>query len=332
MRTQKPKVLVTRNIPKEGLTELFRRCEVDYHDSNEVIPKEELYERVKDIDGLLAVFTKVNEEFLSHAPKLRVISNYGVGYDNIDVAAAGRRGIIVTNTPDVVTEATAEMAFGLMLAVVRRIAEADRILRFRKPYRWGPMAMLGTELVGKTLGIIGFGRIGRAVARRAQASGMKVIYFQRNPRDMSRDLEDNCYYRSLDALLSESDVISIHVPLTEETRHLIGENELSKMKKGSYLINTSRGPVVDEEALVKALESGHLAGAGLDVFEREPKIHPRLLELENTVLTPHIGTSTIETRIEMARMAAQDLIDGLEGKQPRHIVVFFGEKKKGVSS
>jgi glyoxylate reductase len=194
------------------------------------------------------------------------------------------------------------------------------------------MAMLGTELVGKTLGIIGFGRIGRAVARRAQASGMKVIYFQRNPRDMSRDLEDNCYYRSLDALLSESDVISIHVPLTEETRHLIGENELSKMKKGSYLINTSRGPVVDEEALVKALESGHLAGAGLDVFEREPKIHPRLLELENTVLTPHIGTSTIETRIEMARMAAQDLIDGLEGKQPRHIVVFFGEKKKGVSS
>jgi glyoxylate reductase len=150
---------------------------------------------------------------------------------------------------------------------------------------------------------------------------MKVIYFQRNPRDMSRDLEDNCYYRSLDALLSEADVISIHVPLTEETRHLIGENELSKMKKGSYLINTSRGPVVDEEALVKALESGHLAGAGLDVFEREPKIHPRLLELENTVLTPHIGTSTIETRIEMARMAAQDLMDGLEGKQPRHIVI-----------
>jgi len=321
MPAEKYKVLVTRNIPKEGLTQIFEKCEVDYHDSNEVIPKEELYERVKDIDGLLAVFTKVNEEFLLHAPKLKVISNYGVGYDNIDVKAAGRRGIIVTNTPDVVTEATAELAFGLLLATVRRIAEADRILRFKKPYRWGPMAMLGSELVGKTLGIIGFGRIGRAVARRARASGMEVIYFQRNPRDISQDMADNCHYRPFNALLSESDVISIHVPLTEATCHLIGENELAKMKKGSYLINTSRGPVVDEEALVKALESGHLRGAGLDVFEKEPKIHPRLPELENTVLTPHIGTSTIETRIEMARMAAQDLMDGLEGKRPRHMVV-----------
>ncbi|HHW03849.1 MAG TPA: D-glycerate dehydrogenase [Thermoanaerobacterales bacterium] len=320
MYTQKPKVLVTRNIPKEGLQELFEKCEVDYHDSNEVIPKEELYERVKDIDGLLAVFTKVNEEFLSHAPKLKVISNYGVGFDNIDIKAASRRGIIVTNTPDVVTEATAELAFGLMLAVMRRIAEADRILRFDRPYRWGPMAMLGTELLGKTLGIIGFGRIGKAVARRARASGMKIIYFQRNPREASQDLEDSCYYRPLDDLLAESDVVSIHVPLTEDTRHLIGEKELAKMKRGSYLINTSRGPVVDEEALVKALESGHLKGAGLDVFEKEPKIHPRLKELENTVLTPHIGTSTYETRVEMARMAARNLIDALEGRRPVHTI------------
>lgn len=320
MYTQKPKVLVTRNIPKEGLQELFEKCEVDYHDSNEVIPKEELYERVKDIDGLLAVFTKVNEEFLSHAPKLKVISNYGVGFDNIDIKAASRRGIIVTNTPDVVTEATAELAFGLMLAVMRRIAEADRILRFDRPYRWGPMAMLGTELLGKTLGIIGFGRIGKAVARRARASGMKIIYFQRNPREASQDLEDSCYYRPLDDLLAESDVVSIHVPLTEDTRHLIGEKELAKMKRGSYLINTSRGPVVDEEALVKALESGHLKGVGLDVFEKEPKIHPRLKELENTVLTPHIGTSTYETRVEMARMAARNLIDALEGRRPVHTI------------
>jgi glyoxylate reductase len=314
------KVLVTRNIPREGLTELFSKCRVDYHDSNEAIPREELYERVKEIEGLLAVGVKVNEDLLSHASNLKVISNYGVGYDNIDVAAATRRGIVVTNTPDVVTEATAELAFGLMLAVTRRIAEADRILRLKKPYRWGPMAMLGMELTGKTLGIVGFGRIGQAVARRAKAFGMKVKYFQRKPRSGSSDQKDECYFTPLEELLRESDVVSIHVPLTEETFHLIGEKELALMKKGAFLINTSRGPVLDEEALVKALESGHLGGAGLDVFEKEPRIHPRLMELENTVLTPHIGTSTIETRTEMAHLAAQNLLAALEGKRPLHVV------------
>jgi len=318
---EKPKVLVTRNIPKEGLKELFEECQVDYHDSNELLPREELYKRIEDIDGLLVVGIRVDEELLSHAPKLRVISNYGVGYDNIDLKAAACRGIIVTNTPDVVTEATAELAFGLMLAVARRIAEADRILRFKKPYRWGPMALLGTELFGKTLGIIGFGRIGKALARRANASGMRVIYFKRNPRKEEKDFEDNCYYRSLDELLTESDIISINVPYTEDTHHLINEEKLLKMKKGAILINTARGPVVDEEALVKALQSGHLKGAGLDVFEKEPKIHPKLLEFENTVLTPHIGTSTIETRIRMAELAASNLLDGLKGKKPKNLVV-----------
>jgi len=320
IQTEKPKVLVTRNIPKEGLMELFEKCQVDYHDSNELLPKEELYRRVGAIDGLLAVGIKVNEELFSHASKLKVVSNYGVGYDNIDLKAAARRGIMVTNTPDVVTEATAELAFGLMLAVARRIAEADRILRFKKPYRWGPMAMLGTELFGKTLGIIGYGRIGKALARRAKASGMRVIYYKRNPRKEEQDLEDNCHYRSLEEVLAESDVISIHVPYTVDTFHLIDNEKLLKMKKGAILINTARGPVVDEEALVKALERGHLKGAGLDVFEKEPKIHPRLLDLENTVLTPHIGTSTIETRICMAKLAASNLIDGLSGKQPKNLV------------
>lgn len=317
---QKPKVLITRNIPREGLTELFEKCDVDYHDSNELMPREELYKRIRDKEGLLSVSTRINEELLSHAPNLRVVSTYGVGYDHIDLKATARRGIIVTNTPDVVTEAAAEFAFGLLLAVTRRIAEADRILRFGKPYRWGPMAMLGTELFGKTLGIIGFGRIGSAMARRAKASGMKVIYYKRNPREKAQDLEDDCHYRPLVALLAESDVISLHVPLKEDTYHLIDEKKLLLMKKGAILINTARGAVVDEEALVRALESGHLKGAGLDVFEKEPKIHPRLLELENTVLTPHIGTSTIETRIQIARVAASNLIDALEGKRPKNIV------------
>ena len=316
----KPKVLVTRNIPRDGLKELFEKCQVDYHDSNELLSTEELFERVKEIDGLLCVGIRTDDELMNHAQRLKVISNYGVGYDNIDVEAATRRKIIVTNTPDVVTEATAELTFSLILAVTRRIAEADRILRSKVPFRWGPMQLVGFELVGKTLGIIGFGRIGQAVARRAKAFGMNVIYYQRTPRDKSVDSSESCYYRPLEALLKESDIVSIHVHLTKDTHHLIGEEQFSMMKKGSYIINTARGPVVDEEALVKALKSGILAGAGLDVFEKEPHIHPELLELDNTVLTPHIGTSTIDTRIAMAKMTAENLIAVLEGKRPANVV------------
>jgi len=316
----KPKVLVTRNISRDGLGELFEKCDVDYHDSNEVLPRNELLERVKELDGLLCVANRIDEEIMEGAPRLRVISNFGVGYDNIDVGAATRRKIIVTNTPDVVTEATAELTFTLILAVTRRVAEADRILRSGTPFRWGPMQLLGFELTGKTLGIIGFGRIGQAVARRAKAFGMNVIYFQRTPREKGIDAAERCYYRPLEALLREADVISIHVPLTKETYHLIGEKEFSMMKRGAYLINTARGPVVDEEALVKALKSGILKGAGLDVFEKEPHIHPELLKLENTVLTPHIGTSTLDTRVAMAKMAAENLVAALEGRRPPNVV------------
>ncbi|MCG1012829.1 D-glycerate dehydrogenase [Tepidanaerobacter sp. GT38] len=316
----KPKVLVTRNIPRDGLPELFQKCHVDYHDSNELMSEDELLKRAEEADGILCVGMKVSEELMEHSPKLKVISNYGVGYDNIDVEAATRRKIIVTNTPDVVTEATAELTFGIILAVTRRIAEADRILKSKAPFRWGPMQLLGFELTGKTLGIIGFGRIGQAVARRAKAFGMNVIYYQRNPRDKSKDQSEQCYYQPLDELLKRSDIVSIHVPKTDETFHLIGQEQFAIMKRGAYLINTARGPVVDEEALVRALKSGILAGAGLDVFEREPYIHPELLKLDNTVLTPHIGTSTLETRIAMAKMAAQNLIAVFEGKQPPNVV------------
>lgn len=316
----RPKVLVTRNIPENTLDELFKVCDVDHHDSNEAIPRRELLFRVRDIDGLINIGTRVDEELISNAPNLKVISNHGAGFDRVDIQAATRRGIIVTNTPDVVTEATAEMTFGLMLTVTRRIVELDRILRNKVPFRWGPMQMLGFELTGKTLGIVGLGRIGQAVARRAKAFGMKVIYYQRNPRAKEIDENERFFYKPLDELLKQSDVISIHVPLTENTYHLIDEREFNLMKKGAYIINTSRGPVINEEALVCALKSGHLGGAGLDVFEREPQIHPDLLEFENTVLTPHVGTSTLETRTAMIKLAIKNLLMALEGKIPPNVV------------
>lgn len=316
----KPKVLVTRNIPRIGLAKLFEKAEVDYHNSNEKIPTDDLINRIKDVDGILSVGIRVDEELISHAPKLKVISNYGVGYDNVDIKAATRRGIIVTNTPEVVTEATAELAFGLIIAVTRRICEADKLLRYDKNFRWGPMCLPGMELSGKTLGIIGFGRIGKAVARRAKAFNMKVIYYKRNSRSPKQDQKDNCFYASFEEILQKSDIISLHVPLTTDTYHLIGERELNMMKQGAFLINTARGTVIDEKALADALKKGHIAGAGLDVFEYEPKIHPELLKLKNTVLTPHIGTTTIATRIKMAQLASENLLCALEGKQLKNVV------------
>lgn len=310
----KAKVLVTRNIPRIGLKELFEKAEVDYHDSNEVIPRAKLLAKVSEVDALLAVSVKVDDELMSRAPKLKIISNYGVGYDRVDIDAATQRGILVTNTPGVVTEATAELAFGLLISVMRRIGEADKILREDGNFRWGPMNMLGTELLGKTLGIVGFGRIGKSMARRALAFGMKVLYYKRTPRPLEEDIKDNCFYKPLDKLLEISDVVSIHTPLNQDSYHLIGEKELNTMKKGSFLINTARGAVVDEEALVKALETGHISGAGLDVFEKEPKIHPKLLKMKNTVLTPHIGTTTLETRTNMAKLAAGNILNALKGK------------------
>jgi len=316
----KPKVLVTRNVPKGTLEELFSTCDVDHHDSNEAIPKQELFSRVRDIDGLINIGSRVDEELICHAPKLKVISNHGAGFDRVDIEAATRRGIVVTNTPDVVTEATAELAFGLMLSITRRIVEFDKILKSEIPFRWGPMQMLGFELMGKTLGIIGFGRIGQAMGQRAMAFGMKVIYYQRTPREELLDKRDDVSYKPLEELLSQSDIISIHVPLTKNTYHLLGNDEFNKMKKGAYIINTARGPVVDEEALVHALKSGHLAGAGLDVFEKEPRIHPELIKMENTVLTPHVGTSTLETRTAMIKLAIKNLLMALDGKVPPNAV------------
>jgi glyoxylate reductase len=243
---------------------------------------------------------------------LKIISNYGAGVDNINLHLAGEMGILVTNTPDAVTEPTAELTIGLMLSVMRRISENDRKLRMQAPLEWGIMKNLGNTLSGKMLGIIGMGKIGRSVARRALTFGMRICYFNRNKLDDVVENEFKTSLVALDELLEISDVVSIHTPLTDKTRHLIGETEFKQMKNGAFVINTARGPVIDEIAMVKALDSGKLGGAGLDVFENEPKISPELLQMDNVVLVPHIGTSTTETRINIGIVASQNIIDFFE--------------------
>lgn len=320
----KPKVYVTRIIPEPGLTLLKEAgLEIDLHESKEWPPsREEIFEHVKDKDAILCLLTdKIDAEVMDSAPNLKVISTYSVGFDHIDIEAATKRGIYVTHTPGVLTEAVAEFTWTLLLAVTRKILDADRIIRsgeWNKP--WNPFFLVGPELRGKTLGIIGLGRIGRAVARKAVAFDMKVIYYDiyRN-EEMEKNL--GIEYKPLEEVLKQSDFVSIHVPLTKDTYHLIGEKELKMMKKDAYLINTARGAVVDTDALVKALKEGWIAGAGLDVFEQEPlpPNHP-LTKLPNVVLAPHIASATIEARSKMAELAAKNLIAVLKGEMPPALV------------
>jgi lactate dehydrogenase-like 2-hydroxyacid dehydrogenase len=252
----------------------------------------------------------VDAELLAHADALRVVANVAVGYNNIDVAAARARGIVVTNTPDVLTDATADIAWALILDITRRVSEGDRLVRAGGWNGWGLEFMLGTSLSGKQLGIVGMGRIGRAVAARGRVFGMRVAYWQRDP---SRPGEPDATPLSLESLLETSDVVSMHVPLNGQTRHLIDAAALARMKPTAYLVNTARGPVVDEAALAVALKERRIAGAALDVFEREPEVHPALLPLENVLLVPHLGSATRETRTAMADLAAQNVIAVLTG-------------------
>lgn len=313
----KPKVWVTRFIPNEGLQELAECSEMEI--SKRPPTKEEIMAKLPLIDAMLCVGTPLGEKELAVAKKLRIISNYGVGYNHIDIDAATRCGIMVTNLPYDVTEATADLTFGLLLASARRIAEADRALRSKEPLDWGPMLLNGHDVYGKTLGIIGLGRIGRAVARRAQGFNMKILYY-----DICRQYEaENAMgveFLSKDELLQEADFVSLHVPLTPDSRHLIGSRELALMKRTAYLINSSRGPVINEQALLEALREGAIAGAGLDVFEHEPKLTPGLSDCPNVVMTPHVGTSTAETRIRMAKAAAASIIAVLKGEEPPFLV------------
>jgi len=310
------KVLVTREIPESGLR-LLEGFDVTV--LAEAPPtRDELLDAVRGANGILATATeRVDGEVMDAAGEgLEVVANMAVGYDNIDVEAAGERGVVVTNTPGVLDETTADVAFMLLLAAARRLGEAERLLRAGRWEWWGPKQLRGQDVWGKTLGIVGMGRIGRAVARRARGFGMEISYHNRS-RDGEAEEDLGARYAELDALLETSDFVSVHTPLTPQTRHLIGAEQLERMKPTAVLVNTARGPVVDEGALADALAEGRIFAAGLDVYEEEPEVHPKLLELENVVLAPHIGSASFETRDRMAVLAAENLRAVLRGEQPK---------------
>jgi glyoxylate reductase len=305
-------VLLTRRIPSSVFATLAAAHEVDLHDGADVMGPDELTRRVAGKDGLICLLTdRISEDVLAAGDRLKIVANIAVGYENIDVEAARRRGIVVTNTPDVLTEAVAEFTWGLILAVARRIGEGERLVRAGGWKGWGLDFMLGTELRGKQLGIIGHGRIGRAVAAKAPAFGMDVVFASRGARRRGTGR-----YMSLDELLVTSDVISIHAPATPETRHLIGRKQLVRMKRSALLVNTARGSIVDEEALAWALGERLIAGAALDVYEREPDIFAPLRSMEHAVLAPHLGSATRETRTAMADLAVRNVLAVLNGEPP----------------
>ncbi len=310
------KVLVTREIPEAGLRPLEG---FDLTVLSEAPPdREALLEAAEGATGVLSNVTeKMDAAFMDAAgPELKVIANMAVGYDNVDVEAAKERGIVVTNTPGVLDETTADTAFMLLLAAARRLGESERTLRAGGWHWWGPKLFVGVDVWGKTLGIVGMGRIGQAVARRGRGFGMEILYHNRSRKE-DAEKELDARYADLDELLETADFVSVHTPLTEETRHLIGADELGKMKPAAVLVNTSRGPVVDEGALADALADGRIFAAGLDVYEEEPKVHPKLLERENAVLAPHIGSGSRETRDRMAVLAAENIVAVLSGRDPK---------------
>ncbi|HUK82366.1 MAG TPA: D-glycerate dehydrogenase [Verrucomicrobiae bacterium] len=304
-------VLVTRRIPPEGL-DVLRSADtgIDLHDDEAPLPRPDLLVRIRDCDGLIVTGSdRCDAELFDAAPKLKVVSCCAVGYDNVDLAEATRRKIAVTNTPDVLTDACADLTWALILAVARRVIEGDCLARSGKWRGWAPTQMRGIDVAGKTLGIIGAGRIGTAVAKRATGFSMRVLALTRRSTR-----------GEFDAILRQSDFVSVHVPLTPDTRHMFGEAEFRMMKPTAYFINMSRGPAHDEAALVRALREGWIAGAGLDVYEHEPKIAPELVHLPNTVLLPHLGSATIETRRRMAVLAAENLLAVLRGEGCANIV------------
>lgn len=317
------KIFVTRQIPGDHLEKLKTAGhEVVISEFDRPLTGEELVAKVKGADALLCLLTdRIDGDLMDAAgPQLKVISNYAVGFDNIDVKAATDRQIPVCNTPsDEVNEAVAEHTWVLIMAVARRVIEADEFVRQGGYKGWGPNLFLGPSIIGKTLGIIGLGRIGSLVARRAKGYNLTVLYNKHEP-DIEAEKELGVIFASLDELLAKSDFVTIHVPLTEETRHMIGAEALAKMKKGSYLVNTARGPIVDEKALTAVLQAGNLAGAALDVFDNEPNIPQELLGMQNVITTPHIASATFEARNKMGEMAVNAILDALSGKKPTNLV------------
>jgi glyoxylate reductase len=317
----RPRVLVTHPLFEAAREVLDRRFEVDYFSTPVRPPRAEVLKRVADKDALICLLTeKVDEELLSIAPNLKIAATVSVGYDNLDIPACTRHHVAATNTPGVLDKTTADFAWTLMMAVARRLVEADSFIRSNSWRGWNIDQFCGADVWGKKLGIYGFGRIGREMARRAQGFDMRVIYFNRGraPREVEQAL--HAEFVPADQLLAESDYVSLHVPLTPDTRHLINAAALKKMKPTAFLINTTRGPVVDEAALVEALTAGTIAGAALDVFEREPDVNPGLLPLKNVVLAPHIASASLETRTKMALMAVENVAAFFDGRRPPNLI------------
>jgi glyoxylate reductase len=312
----RPKVFITRPLPAPAVDRIATRCDFKMNPEDAPLAPLQLAEACHEIEGLMAAGVRVTNEVLEQAPRLRVVANVAVGYDNVDVAACTRRRIVVTNTPDVLTETTADLSFALLIAVARRLVECDRYVRegHWRHWQWG--YMWGADLYRKTLGVYGLGRIGKAVARRARGFSMRVLYYDIVRPTPALERELGAQFVDRETLLREADFLTLHVPLTPEIHHLISARELALMKPKAYLINTARGKVVDEAALVEALRSRQIAGAGLDVFENEPHVHPGLVALPNVVLSPHVGSATAETRLAMAMLAAENLLAVLEGQRP----------------
>ena len=317
----KPSVLVTQRIPEQALALVQAVCDVQFDSQEQCLTPEALRRAVVGKKGMICLVTdQIDAQVLEAGTALKVVANVAVGYDNIDIQAATQRGIVVTNTPGAVTEATADLTWGLLLSIARRIPEGERYIRAGQWREWKFMFMLGHDIYEQTLGIVGMGRIGQAVARRAQGFGMRVLYHNRRCLDAALEKALGVTWVELPTLLQQADFVSMHVPLTVETTHLISEAELRMMRPTAYLINTARGAVVDEKGLVRALTEGWIAGAALDVFEREPEIPQALLALENVVLVPHIGSASVATRTKMAVMAAENLLAAVRGDRPPNAV------------
>jgi len=312
------KIVVTGKIPEVALEKLKKSHEVISWGEETPISRDELLKRVSGANVIVSLLTeKIDEEVLASAGNdLKAVCNVAVGYNNIDVAACKNKNVLVTNTPGVLTDATADIAMALILMTTRRLSEGERVIRNQDPWAWGMFYMLGSSIQNQTLGIVGMGQIGIATALRAKSFGMKIIYTRRNRLDEKIEKELSAQYVSLDDLLQQSDIVSLHCPYSTETHHLISDAQLSKMKKTSYLINTARGPIVNEEALANALINKTIAGAGLDVYENEPRVNEKLLKLDNVVLLPHLGSATVETRTAMATTAANNALEILSGNKP----------------
>lgn len=310
-------VFSTIRLPDELRAKIEAEHRLAMHSEDQPMEREQLLDVIGDVDGLVCTITDhIDDALLQHAGKLKVIANFGVGFDHIDVPVASRRSILVTNTPGVLTDATADLAFALVLSLARRVVEGDRMTREGRFTYWAPFHFLGQQVAGTTLGIVGMGRIGQAVAKRAAGFSMRVLYHSRRPLDAEMERSLGASLVPLDELLRESDFVTLHVPLTPETRHLIGRREFELMKPSACLINTARGPVVDETALVDGLKGGLIHGAGLDVYENEPQLAPGLAEAPNVVLLPHVGSATVETRTLMAAMAVENLLAALRREPP----------------